>query len=213
MRNSPLRKFAVISILFTCISGICSSAKAETVYSFVATINKPSYYADPDLVNYYLNRYGLGQGDVINFDIAVFNDRNGSRTTDTGEIIELDDSYYAELFDISIDDRLLSQGLQQSNYFEYYQEDNCFKCGGGFYYGERISVANIYLESTTWSGDTDTSYDFMLQVNDGAGRISYFGTYELISTETIVTPIPAAAWLFLSGIGGCCIFRHKSKAL
>mgnify|MGYP001556125173 CR=1 FL=1 len=68
--------------------------------------------------------------------------------------------------------------------------------------------ASIYNGSTlTISGDNWRCYRYEM------GQCLNPMSFDLTATKVDFQPVPlpAAAWLFISGIGGCCAFRRKKK--
>ena len=208
-----------ISLLFF------STAQAAVVNGYTATITEYGRDADQALIDHYNNQYGIGIGSVIYFDILIHRSLQGSRTSDTGQVTYLKDSRgwndtgyvyqsadysYADLHSISIDHGLVSHGLKRSNYHVYSTHHS--EKVGGWRYSNETCVGHYFCFSRDefvhgYSSDITESFTF--SVNDGTGKLRLSGDYAQYTPAPV--PLPAAAWMFLSGIGGCCLFRRKSK--
>ncbi|THB71518.1 MAG: hypothetical protein D6B28_07310 [Gammaproteobacteria bacterium] len=196
------------------------TAQAANIYTYTANITGHENNTDQALIDYYQNQYGIGTGSVIDFDIAYFLDREGYETDENGSIFTYTDQedfqgdrdiiynyFYAELVDISIDEQLLNYGQRQYNYAEDYILDVHSDAGYLDAYSLSTHVGN-HLELFWGKDRSGTSTFFKMSINDGTGEATFQGDYKISNIET---PVPAAAWLFLSGIGGCCIFRRTKK--
>lgn len=225
--------FVFMSLQLTLFSGLCSAAILEPNYlmkwredmigpgdtsinHYTATITSYGNEQSQELVNYYQDQYGIGLGSIIDFTIMVdksqpaeFTDDDGNRdyfyfgvVDNYGLMYSEEEGRYAELTYISIDEELLNYGVSRDNAYM-----NVTNYEGWDH--ELLSVENnLYITETS-----NETRRFGLSINDGTGELYLKGNNWSFSSTPHAVPIPAAAWLLISGIGGCCIFRRKSKAM
>lgn len=194
--------------LFIGIASITSPVKAATIYQYTATIHD---HNSDEIADYYLENYGIGIGSQIDFTIIVDETRDsyiGGYYYDNCTTC-----YYAELAHTSFDQNIL-------NYYEERDSDLYFNevqnHGQITEKTTRIEVGDIIhaYEYSVYDNELDqysefNNFFYLGVKDDGRNELMFMGTFSLVSATPV--PVPPAALMFLSGIGGCCIFRRKNK--
>ncbi|THB71517.1 MAG: hypothetical protein D6B28_07305 [Gammaproteobacteria bacterium] len=144
------------------------------------------------------------------------------------------DYAYAELIDSSIDLGLILTSGETGDHYVHDQTRWSYMQGES-YYGSinlglpknNVSAGGLHISSesvfddralvSNWAEDKSWGDAiFSLDLADNHEHVR-FSSFDIEITDISYgpslnpVPLPTAAWLFLSGIGGCCIFRRKSK--
>ena len=220
----------IILVGFTTIILWSGAASSSTIFTIDGTISQLGYgsTADSTLLQHYTDTYGISVGDTMSFEVDVDFQRQGEITNADGSIRTLTDvplerncdtcygdsgiQYdYATLLSSSFDFSLFSTGLNYNVATSDYHTGMAIDSHWGY-----IQLSNLLRLDTSGESTSVLVYNWALghqmstsiDLDDGSGAVSYYGSNFSV-TDIKVIPVPAAVWLFASGILGLLGFMRR----
>ena len=151
-----------------------------------------NYYAYLDDKNGANNEGGLGVCQQLGIDNSCFN--GGDDSIEEGEILKLSFNQSITLSEIEFHDG-------NHNYNGFIGDVDISIDNGAF--------VSYGLTHILQAGLTGTEFLFRNSNSGGSARSDFYVT----ALNTSTTPIPAAVWLFVSGLGSLGFFRRKKKKM
>ena len=204
------------------------AASSSTIFTIDGTISQFGGTAGSALLQHYTDTYGISDGDTMSFEVEVDFQRQGEITNADGSITTLTDvplqsncdtcygysgiQYdYATLLSSSFDFSPFSTGLNYNVATSNYHTGMAIDSHWGY-----IDLSNLLRLSTDGESTNVLVYNWTLghqmsasiDLDDGSGAVSYYGSNFSI-TDVNVIPVPAAVWLFTSGILGLLGFMRR----
>ncbi len=118
--------------------------------------------------------------------------------------------YYADLVSTSIDEDLISYGLQEEN--TYYQYYHSYHETAGFTKSDNVRVGNKITIFHELHGLSYYSKKLYLTINDGTGELLLSGN-NFQREEIAPVPLPAAAFYFIPSLFGLLFFKKRGKKI